>query len=63
MIRASYHLYQGFGGFVGNLVMGLIFAKIYQRIGRTTPLVIAHFLMDAFVFVGFALLAKVISLP
>jgi hypothetical protein len=63
LMRASYHLYQGFGGFVGNLVMGLVFAKIYQRVGRTTPLVIAHFFMDAFVFVGYALLAKVISLP
>jgi len=63
LMRASYHLYQGFGGFVGNLIMGLIFAKIYQRVGRTTPLVIAHFLMDAFVFVGYALLSKVISLP
>ena len=22
LIRGSYHLYQGFGGFVGNLIMG-----------------------------------------
>ena len=63
VIRGSYHLYQGFGGFVGNLVMGLVFMKIYQRVGRTTPLVIAHFLMDAFVFIGYAYLAKVIALP
>jgi membrane protease YdiL (CAAX protease family) len=62
VIRASYHLYQGFAGFVGNLVMGLVFMKIYQRTGRTTALVVAHFLMDAFVFVGYALLAKLISL-
>jgi membrane protease YdiL (CAAX protease family) len=63
ILRASYHLYQGFGGFIGNLVMGLIFTKVYQRVGRTTPLVIAHFFMDAFVFIGYALLAKFITLP
>ena len=63
IIRGSYHLYQGFAGFFGNLVMGLVFMKFYQRFGRTTPLVIAHFTMDAFVFVGYALLAKAINLP
>lgn len=63
LVRASYHLYQGLAGFVGNLIMGLVFAKIYQKVGRTTPLVVAHFLMDAFVFVGYSLLAKAITLP
>ena len=30
-LRGSYHLYQGFGGFVGNLVMGLVFGRVWQR--------------------------------
>src|SRR5579875_818652 len=34
LIRGSYHLYQGFGGFLGNAVMGLIFGRIFQRWGR-----------------------------
>jgi membrane protease YdiL (CAAX protease family) len=41
VLRGSYHLYQGFGGFVGNLIMGLVFGWFYQRYGRTTPLIIA----------------------
>jgi membrane protease YdiL (CAAX protease family) len=47
LLRASYHLYQGWGAFAGNLAMGLLFGRIYQSRGRTTPLVIAHFLLDA----------------
>ena len=31
IIRGSYHLYQGIGGFVGNLIMGVIFGLIYLR--------------------------------
>ena len=31
LIRGSYHLYQGFGGFVGNVVMGVIFGWFYTR--------------------------------
>ena len=26
MLRGSYHLYQGFGPFIGNAVMGVVFA-------------------------------------
>jgi membrane protease YdiL (CAAX protease family) len=52
-LRGSYHLYQGFGGFAGNFVMGLIFGWWFQRTGRVLPLVIAHFLLDAFSFVGY----------
>jgi uncharacterized protein len=55
-LRASYHLYQGFGGFIGNFVMGLVFGYLYQRFGRVMPLVVAHFLLDAAVFVGYAAL-------
>lgn len=59
-LRATYHLYQGFGGFVGNFVMGLVFGFLYQKFGRVMPLVIAHFLLDAAVFVGYALLQDVL---
>lgn len=53
LLRGTYHLYQGFGAFVGNAVMGLVFGWLYMRFGRILPLVIAHFLMDAAVFVGY----------
>ena len=54
LVRGSYHLYQGLGGFTGNVVMGLVFGRLYQRWGRTTPLVLAHTLMDSVAFVGYA---------
>ena len=57
LIRASYHLYQGFGGFVGNLIMGVVFGLIYRRWGRVGPLVVAHTLLDVVAFVGYALVA------
>jgi hypothetical protein len=53
LLRGSYHLYQGFGGFVGNLIMGLIFGWLFARWGRVLPFVIAHFLIDAAIFVGY----------
>ncbi len=56
LLRGSYHLYQGFGGFAGNVVMGLLFGRLYQRWGRTTPLIVAHTLIDAVTFVGYTLL-------
>lgn len=57
VLRGSYHLYQGIGGFVGNLVMGLLFGRLYRRWGRVTPLVVAHTLLDVGAFVGYAVLA------
>jgi len=60
-IRGSYHLYQGAGGFIGNATMGVIFAYLYRRWGRVTPLIIAHTLIDAVAFVGYALLAGHVS--
>jgi membrane protease YdiL (CAAX protease family) len=60
-LRGSYHLYQGFGGFIGNFTMGLIFGRLYQRTGRTVPLIIAHTIMDAVTFVGYVLLAHRVS--
>jgi membrane protease YdiL (CAAX protease family) len=56
LIRGSYHLYQGFGGFVGNVVLGLIFGWVYTRTRRVAPLVVAHTLLDTVAFVGYALL-------
>jgi uncharacterized protein len=53
VLRGSYHLYQGYGAFVGNLIMGLLFGWLYTRYKRLLPLVIAHFLIDTAVFVGY----------
>ena len=52
LLRGSYHLYQGFGPFVGNFAMGLVFCWIYRRYGRVMPLVIAHALLDITAFVA-----------
>lgn len=57
LLRGAYHLYQGFGAGVGNLVMGLVFGAVWLRTGRLWPLVIAHALIDTIAFVGYALLA------
>ncbi len=57
LVRASYHLYQGFGGFVGNLVMGVVFGLLYLHWRRVGPLVVAHTLLDVAAFVGYAALA------
>ncbi|MFJ4829151.1 CPBP family intramembrane glutamic endopeptidase [Streptomyces sp. NPDC088747] len=64
VLRGSYHLYQGIGGFVGNMAMGVVFVYLYRRWGRVGPLVVAHSLLDIGAFVGYALLAgKVGWLP
>jgi membrane protease YdiL (CAAX protease family) len=52
-LRGSYHLYQGFGAFVGNFAMGILFGWLYTKYGRLLPLVIAHFAIDAAIFVGY----------
>jgi membrane protease YdiL (CAAX protease family) len=61
VVRGSYHLYQGLGGFFGNAAMGLLFGWLYTRWGRVTPLVIAHTILDVVAFVGYALLAGHVS--
>ncbi len=61
VIRGSYHLYQGVGAFLGNAAMGLVFGYLYRRWGRVMPLLIAHFLIDAVTFIGYALLAGHVS--
>ncbi len=54
-LRGTYHLYQGFGGFLGNLAMGLLFGLVFVRTRRTWPLVIAHLLLDVGAGVGYLL--------
>ena len=53
LLRGSYHLYQGFGAFIANAVMGVAFGWLYTRYGRLLPLVVTHFALDAAVFVGY----------
>lgn len=57
LFRASYHLYQGFGPALGNLVMGLVFVWVYRRYGRLAPLLIGHALLDITGFLAPQLLA------
>jgi len=61
LLRGTYHLYQGFGAGLGNMVMGLIFARVWQRHGRLWPLIIAHGVIDSVAFVGYLLLARHLS--
>jgi uncharacterized protein len=61
LLRGSYHLYQGFGGFLGNGVMGVIFALFFLRFRRLAPLIIAHAAIDIVSFVGYALLHGSVS--
>lgn len=61
LIRGSYHLYQGWGGFIGNIVMGLVLGLAYLRWKRVMPLVIFHTLIDVCAFVGYALVTPYIS--
>jgi membrane protease YdiL (CAAX protease family) len=53
ILRATYHLYQGHGAFIGNLAMGLLFGWLFARSGRLLPFLVAHFVIDATVFVGY----------
>ncbi|MFT4258780.1 CPBP family intramembrane glutamic endopeptidase [Microbacterium sp.] len=52
-LRASYHVYQGPGAFIGNFAMGMLFGWLFQRSGRLLPFLVAHFLIDAAAFVGY----------
>jgi membrane protease YdiL (CAAX protease family) len=58
VLRGSYHLYQGFGAFVGNAVMGVVFALFFLRTRRVLPLIVAHTLLDVVAFVGYTLLPR-----
>ena len=55
LLRGSYHLYQGWGGFLGNVAMGLLFGFVFSRTRRAWPIVIAHTLLDIGAGVGFIL--------
>jgi membrane protease YdiL (CAAX protease family) len=64
LLRGGYHLYQGLGGFVGNVVMGLVFGRVWQRTNRLWMLVGAHTLIDVVAFLGYAALrGRVTWLP
>ncbi len=53
LLRGCYHLYQGWGGFAGNFVLGLAFGYAFTRWRRTWPLVTAHFVVDTLAGVGY----------
>ncbi|GGM76152.1 CAAX amino protease [Longimycelium tulufanense] len=61
VLRGSYHLYQGFGGFLGNIVMGLVYGRVWQRTNRLWALVVGHALIDIVAFVGSAVLMRHVS--
>jgi membrane protease YdiL (CAAX protease family) len=61
VLRGSYHLYQGYGGFVGNAIMGIIFGWFYLKYRRIWPLVIAHSLIDIVTLVAYPLLKGHVS--
>lgn len=61
LVRGSYHLYQGIGGFVGNVAMGLLLGAVYLRVRRVAPMFIAHWVIDVVAFVGYALLVTRVS--
>lgn len=57
LVRGSYHLYQGWGGFIGNVAMGVAFGLFFLKTRRVWPLVLAHAVIDVVAFVGYALVA------
>lgn len=74
VFRGTYHLYQGWGPFIGNIAMGLLFGYLYmfglgtprgQRTlahltrGRVAPFVVAHVIIDAVGFLAPGILAAV----
>jgi membrane protease YdiL (CAAX protease family) len=61
VLRGAYHLYQGFGAFVGNAVMGVVFGWFFLRTGRVLPLIVAHTLLDVVAFVGYTELSGHVS--
>jgi membrane protease YdiL (CAAX protease family) len=61
VFRGTYHFYQGFGAFLGNVVMGVIFSILFLRWRRANPMIIAHTLINAVAFIGYTLLAGHVS--
>jgi membrane protease YdiL (CAAX protease family) len=58
ILRGAYHLYQGFGAFIGNAVMGVVFALVFLKWQRVLPLVIAHTILDVVAFVGYVIAVR-----
>ncbi|QOR70615.1 CPBP family intramembrane metalloprotease [Ruania alkalisoli] len=61
LLRGAYHLYQGWGPFAANAIMGVTFALFYlSRFGRrrVMPLVVAHTVLDVVAFVGYQYLPE-----
>ncbi|MBX3312586.1 MAG: CPBP family intramembrane metalloprotease [Microbacteriaceae bacterium] len=50
--RGSYHLYQGFGPFFGNMAMGVVFLLYFICYRRVLPLVVAHFTINSIAFIA-----------
>ena len=53
LLRGTYHLYQGWGGFLGNVAMGVLFGLVFVRTRRAWPIVIAHLLLDVAAGIGY----------
>jgi hypothetical protein len=53
LLRGSYHLYQGWGGFIGNVMLGAFFGFVFVRTRRVWPLVIAHATIDTLAGLGY----------
>ncbi|MBI4259604.1 MAG: CPBP family intramembrane metalloprotease, partial [Actinobacteria bacterium] len=53
VLRGAYHLYQGWGGFAGNVLLGLLFGGLFARTRRLWPLVVAHLVVDVAAGVGY----------
>ncbi len=58
LLRGAYHLYQGWGGFLGNLAMGVLFGYVFTRTRRAWPLVVAHLLLDIGAGIGYLLFRR-----
>ena len=61
ILRGSYHLHQGIGPFIGNVILGVIFGVLFLRWGRANPMIIAHTLINSVAFIGYTLLAGHVS--
>ena len=55
LLRGTYHLYQGWGGFLGNLAMGALFGTVFSKTKRVWPIVVAHLLLDVGAGLGYIL--------
>lgn len=55
LLRGTYHLYQGWGGFLGNVAMGALFGTVFSRTRRVWPIVVAHLLLDVAAGLGYIL--------